>query len=121
VGPEAAFLAGYAVALLLASAGIEALGRRPTHPWASRMLAAERPPEARRAVERSGWPHTEVPSFHLGLGAVAVGAALALTAVNLARNHAPLEVAVQAVVVLVAVARGARLVRRYRALSRPLT
>jgi hypothetical protein len=114
VGPEAAFLAAYAVALVLASVGIEALGRRPTHPWASRMLAAERPPEAREVVGRTDWPHSEVPAFHGGLGAVAVGAALALTAVNLVRNHAPLEVAVQVVVTVLAVARAVRLAARYR-------
>ena len=93
--PEAAFLAGYATALLAIAAGLEALGRRSTSPWASRMLAAGRAPDQRPVGGEADWPHSEVPVFHLGVSGVVLAAALLLTAVGIARHHDPIEFLVQ--------------------------
>lgn len=93
--PEAAFLAGYAAALLAMAAGLESLGRRSTSPWASRMLAASQTTERGPADGEADWPHSEVPLFHLGLSGVVLAAALLLTAVGMARHHDPTELLVQ--------------------------
>jgi hypothetical protein len=66
VDPEAAFLAGYATALLAIAAGLESLGRR-----------------------------SDVPVVHLGISGVALAAALLFTAVGVARHHHPIERLVQ--------------------------
>jgi hypothetical protein len=100
VHPEAAFLTGYAVALLAIAAGLESLGRRPTHPWAS----------------KAAWPHSEVPLFHLGLSGVALAAAELLTGVSIARHHDPTELLVQVAVLALVTRRIVRLIGRHRAL-----
>jgi hypothetical protein len=100
VRPEAAFLAGYAVALLAIAAGVESLGRRPMHPWAS----------------KADWPHSEVPVFHLDLSGVVLAAALLLTAVSVARHHDPIELLVQVALLAIITRRIVRLIGRHRAL-----
>ena len=120
--PEAAFLAGYALALTALAAGLGWVGRRNTDPWSSRMLAAGRQPgEAGPDVEHErGWPHTEVPAFHVVVGIVAMVAALVLTLVSIVRNHDPVECVVQAGVLVLVASRLAHLASRYRA-ERPPT
>lgn len=92
--PEAAFLAGYAAALVGLAAGFVALGRRSTDPWSSKVLAASRPPASEPRNQQVSWIHSDVPAFHLCISAVALGAALLLTAVSAVRHHRPLELAV---------------------------
>ena len=72
---EVAFLTGYALVLVAISLALEALGRRSTDPWSSRVLAASRPPDHEQRDDAHSWPHAEVPTFHLGLSAVALAAA----------------------------------------------
>ncbi len=115
--PEAAFLSGYALVLVALAAGLGRLGRRATDPWSSRMLTASRPPGDASSDEghEPGWPHSEVPAFHLVVGIVALVAALVLVLVSLVRNHRPVEGVAQVAVLLVVGIRIARLARRYRA------
>ena len=110
--PEAAFVAGYAVVLVAIAAGVESLGRRPTRPWASRMLAAARAPDERLVDDEAEWPHSEVPVFHAGLSGVVLVAALLLTAVSLARHHDPIEFLVQVALLGLVTWRIVRLVTR---------
>ena len=112
--PEAAFLAGYAAALLAIAAGLESLGRRSTSPWASRMLAAARTADCRPADGEADWPHSEVPLFHLGLSGVVLAAALVLTAVGMARHHDPTGLLVQIAVLVLVIRRIVRLTSRRR-------
>ena len=112
--PEAAFLAGYAAALLAIAAGLESLGRRPTSPWASRMLAANRAADGRQADGEADWPHSEVPLFHLGLSGVVLAAALLLTAVGMVRHHDPTELLVQIALLVLISRRLVRLTSRRR-------
>jgi hypothetical protein len=93
--PEAAFLAGYAATLVGVAAGLVALGRRATDPWSSKVLAASRPPASDPPDRQTSWIHSDVPTFHLCISGVALGAALLLTAVSAVRHHQPLEVIVQ--------------------------
>jgi hypothetical protein len=97
--PEAAFLAGYAAALVGVAVGLVALGRRASDPWSSRVLAASRPPASEPPDDRPGghasWLDADVPAFHRGVSGVALGAALLLTAVSAVRHHRPIEVIVQ--------------------------
>jgi len=95
VHPEAAFLAGYAAALVGLAAGLVALGRRSIDPWSSKVLAASRPPAPERPDEQASWLHADVPAFHLGVSSVALAAALLLTAVSALRYHRPLDVVAQ--------------------------
>ncbi len=94
--PEAAFLAGYSLTLTLIAVGLEWLGRSSTDPWASRTLAACRPPTQHASEAEPDWPHSEVPAFHLGLSAVALVAAAVLAAVSAVRNVGPIELVVHA-------------------------
>jgi hypothetical protein len=112
VHPEAAFVAGYALALLAIAAGVEWLGRRPTRPWASRVLAAGRAPDEHLADDGADWPHSEVPVFHLGLSGVVLAAAWLLTAVSVARHHDPIELLVQVVLLGLVTWRIVRLMTR---------
>jgi hypothetical protein len=114
VHPEAAFLAGYAIVLVAVAAGVESLGRRPTRPWTSRMLAAARAPDERLVDDEGDWPHSEVPVFHLGLSGVVLAAALLLTAVSVARHHDPIELLVQAALLGLITWRIVRLLTRHR-------
>ena len=115
--PEAAFLSGYAVLLIAVAAGLNRLGRRSTDPWSSRMLTASRQPGASSdAVHEPGWPHSEVPAFHVVVGMVALGAALLLVLVSLVRHHRPVECVAQ-VGILVLI--GIRIARVASSLSRP--
>jgi len=115
VHPEAAFLSGYALLLAGVAAALDRLGRRATDPWSSRMLTASRPAGEPLPHHPPGWPHSEVPTFHLVVGMVALVAALLLTTVSLVRNHAPAEAAAQLVVLVLIGAGLFRLVRRQRA------
>jgi hypothetical protein len=117
VDPEAAFLAGYATLLLAIAAGIESLGRRPTQPWAAKMLAAGRPPDQRRVDHETDWPHSEVPVFHLGLSGVVLAAALVLTATSGARHHDPIELLAQVALLGLTAWRIVRLITRHRTLA----
>ncbi len=116
VHPEAAFLSGYALVLVAVAAGLGRLGRRSTDPWSSRMLTASRPPgdassdigASSDAGHEPGWPHSEVPAFHVVVGIVALVAALVLVLVGLVRHHRPVECLVQVGVLLVV---GIRIVR----------
>lgn len=110
--PEAAFLTGYALALVALGAGLEALGRRSTDPWSSRVLAASRPPSVEQRDKSAPWLHSDVPAFHLGLSGVALTAALLLTAVSLIRHHDPIELVVQLAVLALVTTRIAGVVRR---------
>lgn len=114
--PEAVFLAGYALTLVAVAAGLEALGRRSTHPWASRTLAACRPPDEPDSHDVADWPHSEVPVFHTGVGGVVLAAALALTIVSIARHHDPIELTAQGALVVLIGARVLRLITRHRTL-----
>lgn len=116
--PEAAFLAGYALTLVAIAAGLEALGRRSTHPWASGTLAACRPPEEPHRDDVADWPHSEVPVFHTGLSGVALAAALAVTAVSTVRHHDPVELAAQGALLVLISARVLHLITRHRSLIR---
>ncbi|MEA2826086.1 MAG: hypothetical protein QOG43_525 [Actinomycetota bacterium] len=114
--PEAVFLAGYALLLTALAAGLGWVGRRNTEPWSSRMLAAgRRLGEAGPDAEHEpGWPHNEVPAFHVVVGIVALAAALLLDLVSLVRHHRPVEFVVQAAVLVLVASRLAHLARRYR-------
>jgi len=117
VHPEAAFLSGYALVLVAVAAGLGRLGRRSTDPWSSRMLTASRPSPGDApsdAGHEPGWPHSEVPAFHVVVGIVALAAALLLVLVSLVRHHRPVELVAQAGVLLVVGIRIAGLTRRYR-------
>jgi hypothetical protein len=96
VHPEAAFLAGYSFSLTLLAVGLEWLGRRSTDPWASRTLAACRPPTHQPSSNKPDWPHSEVPTFHLGLAAVALVAALVIAALSTVRYVGAIELAAHA-------------------------
>jgi hypothetical protein len=117
VHPEAAFLSGYALVLIAVAAGLGRLGRRTTDPWSSRMLTASRQPgdASSDAGPKPGWPHSEVPAFHVVVGGVALVAALLLVLVSLVRHHLPVECVAQVGVLLVVGIRIARLASRYRA------
>lgn len=99
--PEAAFLAGYSLTLTLIAVGLERLGRSSTDPWASRTLAACRPPTEQQPDEQPNWPHSEVPAFHLGLSAVALVAAAVLAAVSAVRHVGSIELVVHAALLTV--------------------
>lgn len=102
--PEAAFLAGYSLSLTFVAVGLEWLGRRSTDPSASRTLAACRPPTQQPSHEEPDWPHSEVPAFHLGLAAVALVAALVITALSAVRHAEPIELVTHsALLVIIAV------------------
>ena len=115
--PEAAFLSGYAVALIAIAAGLSRLGRRSTDPWSSRMLSASRQPgdASSDATDEPRWPHSEVPAFHVVVGIVALGAALLLVLVSLVRHHRPVECVAQ-VGILVTI--GIRMARLAASLAR---
>ena len=115
--PEAVFLAGYAVVLVAAAAGLESLGRRSSQPWSSRTLAASRPPDAQQRDEETNWPHSEVPVFHLGVSGVVLTAGLLLTAVSVVRHHRPIEVVVHLALLALIATRIARSVTQHRALT----
>ena len=117
--PEAAFVAGYALVLVVVAAGLGSLGRRSTHPWASRMLAAGRPPAERSIDAAADWPHSEVPVFHLGVSGVVLAAAALLTAVSVVRHHDPIELVAQLALLLVIAARIVRLISVHRSLAAP--
>lgn len=112
--PEAAFLAGYALALVALAAGLEWLGRRSANPWSSRVLTASRPPDAQHLDYSADWPHSEVPVFHQGVGGVALAAALLLTTANVIRNHHLVELVVLLPLVALIATRILRVVRRLR-------
>jgi hypothetical protein len=118
---EAAFLAGYALALTFVAVGLESLGRRSTDPWESRTLAASRPPAERRRSESSEWPDSEVASFHLGLSAVALAAAFAITTVSIVRNTGAIELVTHGGLLVIIAARVRHLIARHRAGSADLT
>lgn len=112
---EVAFLTGYALVLVAVSLALDALGRRSTDPWASRVLAASRPPDHERRDDEPSWPHAEVPTFHLGLSGVALAAALVITGASLFRHRDPVELAVGLAVLALVVARSIALAARLRA------
>jgi hypothetical protein len=83
---EVLLLSAYAVVLLGAGRGLQALGRRSTSPWASRTLAGHLratggEPEP---LADDDWPHSEVPRLYAGMGLVAALAAGALGLASLA-------------------------------------
>jgi hypothetical protein len=117
---ETAFIAGYAVVLLLAALGLRRLGRVTTDPWSSRALAAYRA-SATNPVEpatHEDWPHSEVPRLHSGLGAVACLAASLLCLAELVRSHDAVALAVLMPLALLAAAAAVRLAAETRA-ARP--
>lgn len=116
--PEAAFLAGYALALTFVAVGLESLGRRSTDPWASRTLAASKPPAEQRRRGGPAWPDSEVATFHLGLSAVALAAALVITTVSIIRQSGPIELVTHGGLLVVIVVRARHLIARHRALAR---
>ncbi len=116
--PEAAFLAGYALALTFVAVGLESLGRRSTDPWASRTLAASRPPSEHRRRDDPEWPDSEVAMFHLGLSAVALAAAFVITTVSIVRNSGPIELVTHGGLLVIIAARVRHLIARHRALAR---
>lgn len=116
--PDAVFLAGYALVLVAGATGLEALGRRSTHPWSSRVLAASRPATPPKRNERADWPHSEVPVFHLGLSGAVLTAALVLTVASATRHHRPIELIVQLAMFVVITTRIAHVVTQHRALAR---
>jgi hypothetical protein len=95
---ETAFFAGYATALLLAAVGLRRLGRSSTDAWSSRLFAAYRAqaPEPVEPATHADWPHSEVPSLHTALAAVASLAATLLCLAQLVRHHEPLALVVLA-------------------------
>ena len=113
--PEAMFLAGYAAVLVAVAAGLEALGRRSTHPWSSRILAASRPPDVQQPDGETDWPHSEVPVFHLAVSGVVLTAALGLTAASVARHHGEVELGVHLALLAIIATRIAGVVTRFRA------
>jgi len=117
--PEAAFLAGYAAVLVGVAVGLDALGRRAVDPWSSNVLAASRPPTAEQPDDPASWLHADVPAFHVGISAVALGAALALTAVNAVRHHQPFDLLVQFALLAVISMTAYRLVNRHRLPASP--
>lgn len=111
--PEAIFLAGYSLALVGLAAALVALGRRSTDPWASKVLAASRPPASERTVQAS-WLQSDVPAFHLGVSGVVLAASLVLTIVNALRHHRPLELVVHLTLLVLISMVAVRLVARHR-------
>lgn len=122
--PEAMFLAGYALSLALVAVGLEWLGRRSTDPWASRPLAACRPPTEKAsrqtADEGPDWPHSDVPAFHLGLAAVALTAAFVITALSTVRHAGATELAVHSALLVVISVRIRHVIIESRAPTPPL-
>jgi hypothetical protein len=118
VHAEAAFLGGYALALVFVAVGLESLGRRSTEPWASRTLAASKPHAARPPRREPEWPHTEVATFHLGLSAVALTAASVITAVSIIRHSGPIELVTHGVLLVIIAARVRHLIARHREVAR---
>lgn len=122
IAAEVLFLAGYAAALVLVAAGLDALGRRATDPWASPALAGSRPPDAGAPADSgagpvtAAWPEHDVSTFHTGLAAVALAAALVLTTVAAVRHHGPADVAVELAVAAVIGVRAVGLVTRWAVL-----
>ena len=115
---EAAFLAGYALALVFVAVGLESLGRRSTDPWASRTLAASKPAGERPRRDSTEWPDAEVATFHLGLSAVALAAAFVITTVSIIRHSGPIELVTHGGLLVMIAARVRRLTARHRALTR---
>ena len=116
--PEAAFLAGYALVLTLAAVGLESLGRRSADPWASRTLAASKPPIERPPRDSPEWPDTEVATFHLGLSAVALAAAFVITTVSIVRHSRPIELVTDVALLVIIAARTRHLIARCHAVAR---
>jgi hypothetical protein len=116
--PEAAFLAGYALALVFVAVGLESLGRRATDPWASRTLAASKPPDERPRRDGPEWPDSEVATFHLGLSAVALSAAFVIATDSIIRYSGPIELVTHGGLLVVIAARVRHLIARHRALAR---
>ena len=120
VAPEVLFLTGYAVALTLVAAGLDAIGRRSTDPWSSPALAGSRPrapaahpePDKAPAGTAAAWPDHDVTTFHAGLAGVALLAALALTSVAAVRHHGFAELALELAVTVLIVSRARHLARR---------
>ena len=115
---EAAFLAGYALALTFVAVGLESLGRRSTDPWASRTLAASKPSSEHRRRASAAWPSSEVATFHLGLSAVALAAAFVITIVSIVRHSGRIELVTHGGLLVVIAARARHLIARHRALAR---
>lgn len=113
--PEATFLAGYSLSLTFIAIGLEWLGRRSTDPWASRTLAACRPPAQQPPEARPDWPHSEIPSFHLVLAAVALVAAFVLTALSAIRHAGPTELAIDSALLVIITVRLRHVIIEYRA------
>jgi hypothetical protein len=116
--PEAAFLSGYALVLIAVAGGLSRLGRRSTDPGSSRLLTATRRPgdALSDAAHEPGWPHSEVPAFHVVVGTVALVAGLLLVLVSLVRHHRPVECVVQVGILVVI---GIRIIRLASSISRP--
>ena len=115
--PEAAFLAGYALVLTLVSLGLESLGRRSTDPRASPTLAASKPRAEHRRCDRPEWPDSEVATFHIGLSAVAVAAALVITTVGIVRHSGPIELVTHAGLLVVIAVPVRHLLHRHRTVA----
>ena len=123
--PEAAFLTGYALSLTFVAVALESLGRRSADPWASRTLTACRPPTEQPSPEELDWPHSEVPAFHLGLAAVALVAALVITALSGVRHVRLTELVIHSALLVVITVRIRHVIIECRApmrhLRRPAT
>ena len=115
---EAIFLASYAFLLTLIAVWFEWLGHRSTDPWASRTLAASRPPAEKRTNEAPDWPHSEVPVFHLGLSAVVLTAASALVTVSAVRYVGAIELVVHVALLALVGTRIRHVIVAYRTMTR---
>lgn len=113
---ETVFIAGYALLLLLAAAGLRRIGRVSTDPWSSRVLAAYRA-QAREPLEPAtgaDWPHSEVPRLHTAIAAVPCAAAALLCLAELVRHHEPAAVVLLGPVAVLAGRSTVRLLRELK-------
>jgi hypothetical protein len=116
---EAAFICGYALALLGTAWGLWRVGHVNNDPWSSRVLAGHRR-QTRTVphVPQAHWPHSEAPQLYTGLALVAAGAATLLCIAEAIRHHAPAEIVVLVAVALLGLLSMTRLARRLGATTR---
>ena len=85
------------------------------------MLAASKRPVERPRRDSPEWPDTEVATFHLGLSAVALAAAFAITTVSIVRHSRPVELVTDVALLVIIAARTRHLIARHHAVARAVS